>query len=101
VSVTRAKFEAACWQDFSAWVDSAIVARRPHIDRVATRSQAMRSDKSKRQRNKNQTKISSADDLTKTSKSGHVELDEKDLKRVSGGKGSSQEPDVFKTVKIY
>jgi hypothetical protein len=60
----------------------------------------MRSDKSKRQPNKKQTKISSADDLTKTSKSGHVELEEKDLTRVSGGRPSRGETsDVFKTVK--
>jgi hypothetical protein len=29
--------------------------------------------------------ISSADDLTKTGKSGDIELDEEELKRVSGG----------------
>jgi hypothetical protein len=34
---------------------------------------------------KEDTKISSADDLTKTSKTGDVELDEEELKRVSGG----------------
>jgi hypothetical protein len=60
----------------------------------------MRSDKSKRQPNKKQTKISSADDLTKTGKSGHVELEEKELQRVSGGRASRGETsDVFKTVK--
>jgi hypothetical protein len=32
-----------------------------------------------------ETKISSADDLTKTSKSGDIELEEEELKRVSGG----------------
>ena len=35
---------------------------------------------------KKDTKISSADDLTKTSKSGDIELDEEGLKQVSGGK---------------
>jgi hypothetical protein len=34
---------------------------------------------------KKDTKISSADDLTKTSKSGDIELDEEELKRASGG----------------
>jgi hypothetical protein len=42
--------------------------------------------KSKVEPNKKDTKISSADDLTKTSKSGDVELDEEELKRVTGGK---------------
>ena len=37
--------------------------------------------------NSKETKISSADDLTKTSKSGDVELDEEELKRVTGGGG--------------
>jgi hypothetical protein len=41
--------------------------------------------KSTVQPNKKDTKISSADDLTKTSKTGDVELDEEELKRVSGG----------------
>jgi hypothetical protein len=36
---------------------------------------------------KKDTKIPSADDLTKTSKSGDIELDEEELKRVSGGAG--------------
>jgi hypothetical protein len=40
--------------------------------------------KSKFEPNKKDTKISSADDLTKT-KSGDVELDEEELRRVSGG----------------
>jgi bacteriocin-like protein len=31
------------------------------------------------------SRLSSADDLTKTSKSGDIELDEEELKRVSGG----------------
>ena len=31
------------------------------------------------------TKISSADDLTRTGKSGDIELDEEQLQRVSGG----------------
>jgi hypothetical protein len=35
--------------------------------------------------NKKDPKISSADDLTKTRKKGDVELDEEELKRVSGG----------------
>jgi hypothetical protein len=34
---------------------------------------------------KKETKISSADDLTKTSKSGDIELDEEELKRATGG----------------
>jgi hypothetical protein len=34
---------------------------------------------------KKETKISSADDLIKTKKSGDIELDEEELKRVSGG----------------
>jgi hypothetical protein len=34
---------------------------------------------------KEDTKISPADDLTKTGKSGDIELDEGELKRVSGG----------------
>ena len=34
---------------------------------------------------KAKTKISSADDLTKTSKSADIELDEEELKRVTGG----------------
>jgi hypothetical protein len=41
--------------------------------------------KSKVEPKKKDTKISSADDLTKTSKSGDVELDEEELKRVTGG----------------
>jgi bacteriocin-like protein len=40
--------------------------------------------KSKLPKRKN-TKISSADDLTKTGKSGDIELDEKELEQVSGG----------------
>jgi bacteriocin-like protein len=46
----------------------------------------MRSDKSKIQPSKKNAKISSADNLTKTSKSGDVELDDKELEEVSGGK---------------
>jgi len=34
---------------------------------------------------KKETKISSADDLIKTSKSGDIELDEEELKRAIGG----------------
>jgi hypothetical protein len=34
---------------------------------------------------KGKAKTSSADDLVKTRRKGHVELDEKDLKRVTGG----------------
>ena len=34
---------------------------------------------------KKDTKISSADDLIKAGKSGDIELDEEELKRVSGG----------------
>jgi hypothetical protein len=41
--------------------------------------------KSKAEPSKKGTKISPADDLTKTSKSGDIELDEEELKRVSGG----------------
>ena len=41
--------------------------------------------KSKAEPSKKGTKISPADDLIKTSKSGDVELDEEELKRVSGG----------------
>jgi hypothetical protein len=55
------------------------------MDRVATRSEIMRSDKSKRRPNKKNMKISSADNLTKTRKSGDVELEEKELTRVAGG----------------
>jgi hypothetical protein len=45
----------------------------------------MRSDKRKSPPHKKQTKSSSADHLAKTSKSGHLELEEKELKRVAGG----------------
>ena len=41
--------------------------------------------KSKVEPNKKETKISPADELIKTSKTGDVELDEGELKRVSGG----------------
>ena len=34
---------------------------------------------------KKETKISSADDLTKTGKSGDIELDEEELKQTTGG----------------
>jgi len=46
----------------------------------------MRSDRSKMQPSKKNAKISSADDLAKTSKSGDIELDDKELEEVSGGK---------------
>jgi len=46
----------------------------------------MRSDRSKIQPSKKNTKISSADDLARTSNRGDVELDDKDLEEVSGGK---------------
>ena len=38
------------------------------------------------QPSKKDTKISSADDLAKTSKHGDIELDDKELEQVSGGK---------------
>ena len=41
-------------------------------------------------------KISSADDLTKTTKKGDVELSEEELKRVSGGAGQKSEYLTFK-----
>jgi hypothetical protein len=41
--------------------------------------------KSKVDPKKKDTKISSPDDLTKTNKTGDIELDEEELKRVSGG----------------
>jgi bacteriocin-like protein len=44
--------------------------------------------KSKGEPSKKGTKISPADDLTKTSKSGDIELDEEELKRISGGAGT-------------
>ncbi len=37
----------------------------------------------------NDTTISSADDLVKTTKSGDVELSEEELKRVTGGDGAT------------
>jgi hypothetical protein len=46
----------------------------------------MSSDKSKGHPNKKDTKISSADDLARTSQSGDIELEDKDLEQVSGGK---------------
>jgi bacteriocin-like protein len=46
----------------------------------------MRSDRSKMQPSKKNAKISFADDLAKTSKSGDIELDDKELEQVSGGK---------------
>jgi hypothetical protein len=46
----------------------------------------MSSDRSKRQPSKSDTKISSADDLAKTTKSGDIELEDKELERISGGK---------------
>ena len=56
---------------------------------IATRSWVMSSEKpdpkSKVEPNKKETKISPADELIKTSKTGDVELDEGELKRVSGG----------------
>jgi len=49
---------------------------------------------------KKDPKISSADDLTKTTKKGEVELDEEELKRVLGGTITRGESvDVFKTIK--
>jgi hypothetical protein len=42
--------------------------------------------KSKAEPSKKGTKISPADDLIKTGKSGDIELDEEELKRVTGGK---------------
>jgi hypothetical protein len=44
------------------------------------------SNDSKSPPNRKDTKISSADDLIKTNKSTDIELDESELKRVSGGK---------------
>ena len=41
--------------------------------------------KSKAEPSKKGTKISSADELIKTGKSGDIELDEEALKRVAGG----------------
>ena len=41
--------------------------------------------KSKVEPKKKDAKISSADDMIKTSKKGDIELDEEELKRVSGG----------------
>ena len=41
--------------------------------------------KSKGEPSKKGTKISPADDLIKTSKTGDVELEEEELKRVTGG----------------
>jgi bacteriocin-like protein len=41
--------------------------------------------KSKVDPKKKDMKVSSADDLTKTSKGGDIELDEEELKRVTGG----------------
>ena len=46
----------------------------------------MSSNKSKGHPNKKGTKISSADDLARTSKSGDIELEDKELEQVSGGK---------------
>jgi bacteriocin-like protein len=46
----------------------------------------MSSDRSKMQPSKKDTKISSADNLAKTSKHGDIELDDKELEQVSGGK---------------
>jgi hypothetical protein len=43
--------------------------------------------------------ISSADDLTKTTNKGDVELSEEELKRVLGGAKGYADVDVFKTVK--
>jgi hypothetical protein len=55
---------------------------------VAARSGTMSKDiKSKVEPKKKDTKISSADDMIKTSKKGDIELDEEELKRVSGGAG--------------
>ena len=46
----------------------------------------MSSDRRKMQPSKNDTKISSADDLAKTTKGDDVELEDKELERISGGK---------------
>jgi bacteriocin-like protein len=46
----------------------------------------MSSGRSKMQPSKQDAKISSADDLATTSKHGDIELDDKELERVSGGK---------------
>jgi hypothetical protein len=41
---------------------------------------------------KGKAKASSADNLVKTRRKGHVELDEKELKRVTGGTTTSYKP---------
>lgn len=41
---------------------------------------------------KGKAKTSSADDLVKTRRKGHVELDEKELKRVTGGTTAMYKP---------
>jgi hypothetical protein len=46
--------------------------------------------KSKAEPSKKGAKISPADDLTKTSKSGDIELDEEELRRVSGGSSDAK-----------
>jgi hypothetical protein len=46
----------------------------------------MSSDRSKMQPCKNDTKISSADDSAKATKSSDVELEDEELERISGGK---------------
>jgi hypothetical protein len=48
----------------------------------------MSKDKTKAKPKKKDTKISSADDLTKTSKSSDIELEEEELTRVVGGGGT-------------
>jgi bacteriocin-like protein len=77
---------ANCAQEFFRRLDGAIVERSPEPDGAATRSKLMRSDRSKMQPSKKTAKISSAADLAKTSKSGDIELDDKELEEVSGGK---------------
>jgi hypothetical protein len=53
---------------------------------VTPKEQIMSKDKPKGESKvERRTKISPADDLTKTSKSGDIELDEEELKRVAGG----------------
>jgi bacteriocin-like protein len=55
-------------------------------DCVPTRSKSMSNDRSKMQPSKNDTNISSADELAKTTKNGDIELEDKELEQVSGGK---------------
>jgi hypothetical protein len=81
-------------------VDDAIVARRPHIDRVANEEldHAQRQEQEAAEQEANENFVRRRPD--QDSKSGHVELEEKELQRVSGGRASRGETsDVFKTVK--